>query len=145
MQATTTPRRSASRTPLSAHAGRTALDSRDALAIVRDFDARWNAHDEEGVLGAFTEDVVVRLSPPPPPPLGKVSRGRHEARAFVRAFLPGFHLAAWDHRVCGDTVAWRFAAGGDALRRMGANRATGLAEAVLRDGKIQAFRRKIRE
>jgi ketosteroid isomerase-like protein len=140
MHALTTPRRSASRTPTPLHVGRTALDTRDPLAIVYEFDASWNAHDEEAVLASFAEDVVVRLSPPPPPPLDHVSRGKWEARAFVREFLPASHVTNWDHRVRGDTVTWRFAADGEALRRMGANRATGTAEAVLREGKIQAFR-----
>ena len=140
MHALTTPRRSASRTPTPIQSGRTAQGTRDPLDIVHEFDANWNAHDEEGVLGTFTEDVLVRLSPPPPPPLSQVCRGHREARAFVREFLPASHVATWDHRVRGDTVAWRFAANGEALRRMGASRATGTAEAVLREGKIQALR-----
>jgi hypothetical protein len=139
MHALTIPKQSTSRTPGPIDAGRTAREIRDPLSIAHDFNAIWNAHDEEGVLRLFAEDVVVRLSPPPPPPLGQVSRGKREARAFVREFLPGSGLSAWDHQVCGVTVAWRFAAVGDALRRMGANHATGMAEVELREGKIQAL------
>jgi ketosteroid isomerase-like protein len=30
------------------------------LHLIDDFDAAWNAHDEEGVLKLFTEDAVAK-------------------------------------------------------------------------------------
>lgn len=32
------------------------------LRVVDDFDAAWNAHDEEGVLKLFTDDAVATVS-----------------------------------------------------------------------------------
>lgn len=103
------------------------------------FDARWNAHDEAGILGCFSEDATVQLSPPPPPPMQERYRGRDEIASFVRALLPGFHVQSTDQVVGDDAVTWKFAVSCDAFRQMGAGRTSGSATARLRGGQFEAF------
>jgi hypothetical protein len=99
--------------------------------FVRAFDARWNAHDEAGILDHFTEDATVQLSPPPPAPMREVYRGRDDIAEFVGALLPGFHVESTNLVSGADAVTWIFAVSCDAFRRIGLGPATGSATARL--------------
>jgi SnoaL-like domain len=58
----------------------------DPIAVVKDFDAAWNAHDIEGVLAFFTDDAVVRMEPPPSDEFGGVYAGKEQSLPSVRRF-----------------------------------------------------------
>jgi hypothetical protein len=102
------------------------------------FDAQWNAHDEAGILAGFSDEAIVRLSPPTPA-LPELFRGKDEIAAFVRAFLPGFHVQSTNQVADEGAITWMFAASCDAFRRAGIARATGSATARLLDDRIVAF------
>lgn len=113
------------------------METRDVIALIDAFDARWNAHDLEGVLSYFTEDSVVRFVPPPPD--GGVYTGLAQIRGFVQTHLPGFHVEARNHRISGEKVTWDATASADSFRQMGLDQADGTAEAIIQDGKVKSF------
>jgi hypothetical protein len=119
----------------------------DSVAVIKDYDAAWNAHDVEGVMAFFTEDAVVRLEPAPPDEFGGVYTGKEQIRAgYVEPSMAGFQVESSDHRVAGhqegvaERVTWTAMVSGDFLRQMGAEtpvEATG--EAVLQGDKLKSF------
>ena len=112
-----------------------------AAALVGAFDARWNAHDEDGVVASFAPDAVVSTTPPMPGTPG-VFEGTEQVRAFVRALLPGFHVDSTDARAAAgaDALTWDSVVRADAFRALGLEAARCTAEARLRDGRVAAFR-----
>jgi hypothetical protein len=109
------------------------------LARQAAFDARWNAHDEAGILDCFASDATVQLTPSPPPPMQRMYRGHEEIAGFVRALLPGFRVES-TIQVADDTaITWTFAASCDAFRQMGVGRVSGSATARLREERFEAF------
>jgi hypothetical protein len=102
------------------------------------FDAQWNAHDEAGILAGFSDDAVVRLTPPPPA-LQELYRGKAEIAAFVRSLLPGFHVQSTNQVADEDAITWVFAVSCDAFRRAGIARASGSATVRLHDDCIVTF------
>jgi predicted ester cyclase len=111
----------------------------DLATLISAFDARWNRHDEEGVLGFFTEDAIVTTTPPPPGETGTYT-GKNEIRGFVRNLLPGFHVDSRNHRVAGNEVRWESTLVADIFRRMGVDQAEVTTEAAFRGDKIESFR-----
>jgi ketosteroid isomerase-like protein len=110
----------------------------DPVAVVRAFDAAWNAHDLEAVMACFAADAVVTQLPPPPD--GGVHRGTEQIRRWVAAVLPGFHVDSRGHRARGDTVPWTASVRGDLFRELGFPQPfEAAAEAVVRAGKIASF------
>ncbi len=119
----------------------------DPVAVLKDFDAAWNAHDVEGVMAFFVDEAVVRLEPPPPDESGGVYTGKEQIRSgFVELLMPGFHIESRDHQVAGhqegvgDRVIWTAMVSGDVFRQMGAEPpVASAAEAVLEGDKIKSF------
>ena len=115
------------------------MADRDLTALVATFDERWNARDEEGVLDFFTDDAVVRTTPPLPGG-PEAFNGKEEIRqGFVRPLIPGFHVDSRNHRVEGNKVTWDSTLESDALGQMGVDRAETTTEANFRGDKIEAF------
>ena len=74
----------------------------DPVAVIKDYDAAWNAHDVEGVMAFFSDDAVFRMEPAPPDEFGGVYTGKEQIRAgVVEPLMPGFHVESSDHRVVG--------------------------------------------
>ena len=111
----------------------------DLATLISAFDAQWNRHDEDGVLGFFTEDAIVTTTPPPPGEPGTYT-GKEEIRGFVRNLLPGFHVDSRNHRVEGNEVRWESTLVADIFRQMGVDQAETTAEAAFRGDKIESFR-----
>ena len=90
------------------------------------FNAAWNAHDADAVMGFFTDDCVYHASSGPDL-MGATYRGRDEVRAAVVAFLerfPDAHFVGHAAVVTGDQgfTEWTFtatAADGQAVRFRG--------------------------
>jgi hypothetical protein len=114
------------------------MAERDLTSLVAAFDERWNAHDEEGVLGFFTDDAVVRTTPPMPGGPDAFN-GKEEIRGFVSSLMPGFHVDSRNHRVEGNKVMWDSTLESDAFRQMGVDTAEATTEATFRGDKIEAF------
>ncbi len=120
------------------------MAAEDPLRPIYDFDARWNAHDEEGVLNLFTENAVVRLVPAPPEE-PEAYEGKGEIREFVRRHMPGFHVESRDHQVAGhqeevgDRVIWESTISSERFRDLGAEEVEGTAEAIVKEGEIESF------
>ncbi len=116
----------------------------DPISRVEDFDAAWNTHDEEAVLGFFADDAVVKLEPPPPGER-EAYTGKEQIRGFVRTHTPGFHVESRDHQVAGhqegvgDRVIWESTVSSDSFRSLGADQVEGTAEAILKEGRIESF------
>jgi steroid delta-isomerase-like uncharacterized protein len=110
----------------------------DLVTLISAFDARWNRHDEDGVLSFFTEDAIITTPPPPGEP--GTYTGKQEIRDFVRNLLPGFHVDSRNHRVAGNEVRWESTLVADVFRRMGINQAEVTTEAAFRGDKIESFR-----
>ncbi len=110
----------------------------DAASYVTQFDAAWNRHDLEGVLGYYADDAVVTLSPAPAG-LPATYTGRDEISAFVQMLLPGFHVQSTNVRANGDTITWDSRITCDAFRGMGIDEVECTTKAVVRDGKVQRF------
>ena len=119
----------------------------DPISVINDFDAAWNVHDVEGVMGFFTDDAVVRIEPPPPDEFGGVYTGKEQIRAgFVEPLMEGFHVESRDHQVAGhqegigDRVIWASTLSSDLFRQMGAEPPVeGITEAILAGEKIESF------
>ena len=127
--------------------GRREYSMADPVAVLKDFDAAWNAHDVEGVMAFFVDEAVVRLEPPPPDESGGVYTGKEQIRSgFVELLMPGFHIESRDHQVAGhqegvgDRVIWKSKVWGDFFRQMGAELpVAATAEAILEGDKIKSF------
>lgn len=107
----------------------------DKASLVDDFDAQWNAHDEEGVMGWFTDDAVVSTTPAPPGESGTYT-GKEEIRGWIRKTLPGFHVESKSHEVSGDTVTSEVKVASD---NFPVDEVEATAETVFRDEKIEAL------
>jgi ketosteroid isomerase-like protein len=118
--------------------------AQDPLRLIDDFDAAWNAHDEEAVLNLFTEDAVARLVPAPPEE-PEANKGKDEIRDFVGRHMPGFRVESRDHQVAGhheevgDRVIWESTVSSERFRDLGAEEVEGTAEAIVKGGKIESF------
>lgn len=116
----------------------------DPLRLIDGFDAVWNAHDEEGVLNHFTEDAVARFVPPLPGE-PEAYEGKEEIRDFVQRHMPGFHVESRDHQLAGhqeevgDRVIWESTVSSERFRDLGADEVEGMAEAIVKAGKIESF------
>ena len=110
----------------------------DPVRVIEDLDAAWNAHDEEGVLGMFSDDAVVMIDPALP-------GGKEEIRDFVQRHLPGLQVESRDHQVAGhqegvgDRVIWESFVSSERFQDLGADRAEGMAEAIQKGSKIESF------
>jgi hypothetical protein len=111
----------------------------DLATLISAFDARWNRHDEDGVLSFFTEDAIITTTPPPPGEPGTYT-GKQEIRDFVHNLLPGFHVDSRNHQVEGNEVRWESTLVADIFRQMGVDRAEVITEAAFRGDKIESFR-----
>ena len=97
----------------------------DPVAVIKDYDAAWNAHDVEGVMAFFTDDAVIRLEPAPPDAFGGVYTGKEQIRAYVEPLMADFHVESSDHQVTGyqeggQRVTWTALVSGDFFKQMGA-------------------------
>jgi len=116
----------------------------DPVRVIKDLDAAWNAHDEEGVLTLFTDDAVVKIDPALPGE-PKAYTGKEEIRDFVQRHLPGFEVASRDHQAAGhqegvgDRVIWESCVSSERLRGLGVDPAECMAEAILKGSKIEFF------
>jgi SnoaL-like domain len=132
--------------------GRREYSMADPVAVLKDFDAAWNAHDVEGVMAFFDDEAIVRLEPPPPDSSGGVYTGKEQIRAgFVELLIPGFHVESRDHQVAGHQegvgvrVIWVSMFSGDAFKEMGAEPPVeGTCEAILQEDKIEFFTSTLR-
>jgi ketosteroid isomerase-like protein len=132
--------------------GRREYSMADPVAVLKDFDAAWNAHDVEGVMAFFVDEAVVRLEPPPPDESGGVYSGKEQIRSgFVELLMPGFHIESRDHQVAGhqegvgDRVIWMSMLSGEAIKKMGADTPVeGTCEAILQEDKIEFFTSTLR-
>ena len=106
--------------------------------IQQQFDGAWNAHDRDRVLNLFADDAVVEMVPPPPgaPPL---FRGPDQIRQLVDMLIGGFHVESSQFHEEGDRVSWFSTVENDGFRAMGLDSADVTCEAVVHDGKVQAF------
>ena len=116
----------------------------DPVRAVKDLDATWNAHDEEGVLDLFTGDGVVMIeSALPGEP--EAYWGKEELRYFVQRHLPGSQVESREHQVAGhqegvgDRVIWESFVYSERFRELGADPAEGMAEAIVKGSKIESF------
>jgi nucleotide-binding universal stress UspA family protein/ketosteroid isomerase-like protein len=122
----------------------TRMAEEDLTALASRFDAAWNAHDEEAVLGFFTDDAVVRFEPSLPGE-PEAYTGKEEIRTFVRRHMPGFRVESRDHQVAGhqeavgDRVIWESTVSAESFRGFGVDPAEGTVEAIVKDGKIESF------
>lgn len=118
--------------------------SEESISVVEDFDEAWNAHDEEAVLRFFDDDAVLKLEFSA---LGEpeVYAGKEQIRGFVRTHMPGFHVESRDHQVAGhqeevgDRVIWESTVSSDSFRNLGVDPVEGMAEAILKEGKIESY------
>ncbi len=118
----------------------------DPVAVIKDYDAAWNAHDVEGVMAFFTDDAVFRMEPAPPDEFGGVYTGKEQIRAgVVEPLMPGFHVESSDHRVVGhqegggERVTWTALVSGDFFEQMGAETPVkSTAEAVVEGDKLKS-------
>ena len=118
--------------------------SEDPISAANNFDSAWNAHDEDGVLGFFTENAILKVEPPlPGEPEAYV--GEEQIRGFVRTHLPGFHVESRDHQVAGhqeevgDRLIWESTVSSNSFRNQGIDSVEGTVEAILEGSKIKAF------
>ena len=119
----------------------------DPVAVIKDYDAAWNAHDVEGVMAFFTDDAVFRMEPAPPDEFGGVYTGKEQIRAgVVEPLMAGFHVDSSDHQVVGhqegvgDRVIWIAMVSGDLFGQMGAEPPVESAgEALVQGDKIKSF------
>ena len=120
------------------------VQEEDPLRVVNDFDAAWNAHDEEGVLDLFADDAVARLVPAPPGE-PEAYEGKSQIRDLVRRHMPGFHAESRDHWAAGhqegvgDRVIWESTFSSDRFRDLGAEKAEGTVESIVKGGRIESF------
>lgn len=120
------------------------MSAEDPLRLMEDFDAAWNAHDEEGVLDLFTEDAVARVVPAPPEE-PEAYEGKDQIRDLVVRHMPGFHVESRDRQVAGhqeevgDRVIWESTLSSERFRSLGADEVEGTAEAIVKGGKIESF------
>lgn len=116
----------------------------DPVRVIEDLDAAWNAHDKEGVLAVFSDDAVVMIDPALP---GEPEAywGKEEIRDFVQRHLPGLQVESRDHQVAGhqegvgDRVIWESFVSSERFQDLGADRAEGMAEAIVKGSKIESF------
>lgn len=119
-------------------AGRPSLQAAaKPLAVVKSFDAAWNAQDAEKVLALFTDDVVIRLALYPG--REQMFRGKAQARGFVQAHIAGFRVVSRDHVADGMQVNWKSEAGSDAFRSMGIDVVRFEEEARVENGLIKTL------
>ena len=112
--------------------------AQDPLSVVQALDAACNDHDLEAVMALFTDDAVVRHTPPPDG-VG-LYRGKAQIRDWMESQLPGFHVDTHDHQTTGDTIRWSATLTDDLLRQIGQDQPVDAQlEAVVRDGKIASF------
>ena len=118
----------------------------DPVAVIKDYDAAWNAHDVEGVMAFFTDDAVFRMEPAPPDEFGGVYTGKEQIRAgVVEPLMAGFYVDSSDHQVVGhqeggvERVTWTAMVSGDFFEQMGAETPVkSTAEAVVEGDKIKS-------
>ncbi len=110
----------------------------DPVSVIRALDEACNTHDLETVMSLFTDDAVVRHTPPPDG-IG-VYQGKEQIRRWFEPQLPGFHVDDHEFQATGDTVRWSATVTMDLLKQMGQDQPVGAQnEAVVRDGKIASF------
>ncbi|HZY57102.1 MAG TPA: nuclear transport factor 2 family protein [Rubrobacteraceae bacterium] len=120
------------------------MAAEDPISVVNDFDAAWNAHNEEDVLRFFTDNAVVRLEPSPPGE-PEAYTGKEEIKSFVQRYMPGFRVESRGHQVAGhqeevgDRVIWESTVSSDGFRNLGVDPVEGAAEAILKGSKIELF------
>jgi hypothetical protein len=108
-------------------------------AIITDqFDAAWNANDEDAVLRCFAADAVVHTEPALPG-APATFRGRNEIRQFVRTLIPNFHVRSRNVQEQGDRVTWFATVTSDTIRQLGVDALDTDCEAIMQDGKTVAF------
>jgi ketosteroid isomerase-like protein len=113
------------------------MSTHDPITLAQSFDAAWNAHDMNAVMGFFADDAIVRLAPPPPD--GGIYSGKAAIRAWAETLMPGFHVESTAHCATGDQVTWSFRVSCDSFQAMGVNPVTGRADALVRGDKIKSF------
>jgi hypothetical protein len=118
--------------------------SEESVSVVEDFDAAWNAHDEDAVLDFFADNAVVKLEPPAPGE-PEAYTGKEQIRAFVQTYMPGFHVESRDHQVAGyqegvgERVIWESTVSSDSFRSLGVDPVEGMTEAIFESGKVKSF------
>jgi hypothetical protein len=96
------------------------------------------------VLNHFTDDAVARFVPPLPGE-PEAYEGKEEIRDFVQRHMPGFHVESRDHQLAGhqeevgDRVIWESTVSSERFRDLGADEVEGMAEAIVKAGKIESF------
>lgn len=113
------------------------MSTSDWVAAIRAFDAAWNAHDLNGVMGFFDDAAIVRLAPPPPD--GGIYSGKAQIQEWAAGLLPGFHVDSTDHCVTGDEITWRFRVSADLFRNLNIDSVEGAADARFVDEKIRSL------
>lgn len=113
------------------------MSTRDWVAVIQAFDAAWNAHDLNAVMGYFDDAAIIQLAPPPPD--GGIYSGKPQIQAWVEGLLPGFHVDSSDHCVTGDEITWRFRVTADTFRGLSADPVEGTAGARFVGDKIRSL------
>lgn len=103
------------------------------IALMKKFDAAWNAHDLEAAMAFYAEDAVVIT------PDGRTLKGKAEIAAWEEPLMAGFRVESTNFREEGNQVWWDFTVHSDVFAGMGVNpvRGTGTAEIV--NGKVKSF------
>jgi predicted ester cyclase/limonene-1,2-epoxide hydrolase len=103
------------------------------IALVKKFDAAWNARDLDAAMAFYAEDATVIT------PDGRTLKGKAEIAAWVKTLLPGFRVESANFREEGNLVRWDFTVYSDVFAGMGVNpvRGTGTVEIV--NGKVKSF------
>jgi hypothetical protein len=114
-------------------------ERRDLVALIRELEAAWNAHDVERVMAFFDASATAKVLPPLPQEAG-IYTGAEEMRGFLERHLAGFHTTSHDFRtVAPNEITWISEMSGDTFRRGDVDPVETTNAAVFQDGKITSF------
>jgi len=122
--------------------GAVSAQPQDPGSVFREFEAAFNAHDEEATLTVFADDGVVRTTPPAPGTTGVFS-GKDQVRAWLRGSLAqgNVHEESSSIQVAGNTLTALSRTTTDALEKLDASPAESNVEVVVQAGRIQSMTR----
>jgi ketosteroid isomerase-like protein len=139
-QATTTTQAATATTQAAFSAvGQSSAATEDLLSPIQGLHAAWNAGDEETILGFFTDNATVTVTPttnaPPQTYVGK-ERIRTD---FVQPYMHRFQVDSRNYRQDGNRMLWESTITAEKFRQEGINPVEGTAVATFEGGKIASL------
>ena len=103
------------------------------VALIKQFDAAWNARDLATIMSFFSEDATFKS------PEGTLYSGKPQIEGYVKSLLPGFHVETSQLHAVGDKAIWQYTVHADAFAQIGVNPVKGQCEALIINNQIKTF------